>query len=219
MSTFHETAIAAAIAGRLPFAYPVIPAPSSDPGAVGDAVVVAFTGSPGAQIAIQVADPSHLEDGSPTAALTDRLHPVFEAAVAVLGAGTLGEGELVTAASAFTQAGTQVFDMVDAEGRTAARVAVRIDGGRGTSAPSGSQRLSRIAGVEMELVVEIGRTRMPVRDVLSLEPGRVVELDRAAGSPADIKLNGRLIGHGTVVVAEGDFAIRVERILDGAEVG
>ena len=71
--------------------------------------------------------------------------------------------------------------------------------------------------VEMELVVEIGRTRMPVRDVLSLEPGRVVELDRAAGSPADIKLNGRLIGHGTVVVAEGDFAIRVERILDGAE--
>ena len=48
-------------------------------------------------------------------------------------------------------------------------------------------------------------------------PGRAVELDRAAGSPADIKLNGRLIGHGTVVVAEGDFAIRVERILDGAE--
>jgi flagellar motor switch protein FliN/FliY len=45
----------------------------------------------------------------------------------------------------------------------------------------------------------------------------VVELDRAAGSPADIKLNGRLIGYGTVVVAEGDFAIRVERILDGAE--
>lgn len=49
MSTFHETAIAAAIAGKLPFGYPVIPAPSTDPGASGDAVVVTFTGSPGAR--------------------------------------------------------------------------------------------------------------------------------------------------------------------------
>ncbi|WP_144872691.1 FliM/FliN family flagellar motor switch protein [Microbacterium sp. 1.5R] len=217
MSTFHETAVAAAIAGRLPFAFPVIPAPSTDPGAVGDAVAVTFTGTPGARIAIQVVDPSQLEDGSAGAPLADRLHPILEAAVVVLGAGALGDGEVVPAASVFTDAGTQVFDLVDAGGAVVARTAVRIDG----SAPAGQtgpQRLSRIAGVEMELVVEIGRTRMPVRDVLSLEPGRVVELDRAAGSPADIKLNGRLIGHGTVVVAEGDFAIRVERILDGAEV-
>jgi flagellar motor switch protein FliN/FliY len=217
MSTFHETAIAAAIAGKLPFGYPVIPAPSTDPGASGDAVVVTFTGSPGARIAIQVADPSHLEDGSKKAGLADRLHPIFEAAAAVLGTGSLSDGEQVAAADVFTDAGTQVFDMVDADGRVAARAAVRIDGARSSAASAGPQRLSRIAGVEMELVVEIGRTRMPVRDVLSLEPGRVVELDRAAGSPADIKLNGRLIGHGTVVVAEGDFAIRVERILDGAE--
>ena len=216
MSTFHETAIAAAIAGKLPFDYPVIPTPSTDPGASGEAIVVTFAGSPGARLAIQVADPSQLEDGSKTADLADRLHPIFEAAVAVLGTGSLGAGEHVNAAEVFTDAGTQVFDMVDAAGSVVARAAVRIDGARAAS-QTGPQRLSRIAGVEMELVVEIGRTRMPVRDVLSLEPGRVVELDRAAGSPADIKLNGRLIGHGTVVVAEGDFAIRVERILDGAE--
>lgn len=216
MSTFHETAIAAAIAGKLPFGYPVIPAPSTDPGASGDAVVVTFTGSPGARIAIQVVDPSQLEDGSKNAPLTDRLHPIFEAATAVLGSGSLGDGAAVAAADVFTDAGTQVFDMVDADGSVVARASVRIDGAR-SAAAGGPQRLNRIAGVEMELVVEIGRTRMPVRDVLSLEPGRVVELDRAAGSPADIKLNGRLIGHGTVVVAEGDFAIRVERILDGAE--
>ncbi|MGN7949936.1 FliM/FliN family flagellar motor switch protein [Microbacterium sp. 22215] len=216
MSTFHETAIAAAIAGKLPFGYPVIPTPSTDPGASGQAVAVTFTGSPGARLAIQVVDPSQLEDGSKDAPLADRLHPIFEAAVAVLGGGALGDGEQVDAVEVFTDAGTQVFDMVDAAGSVVARAAVRIDGPR-TAASTGPQRLSRIAGVEMELVVEIGRTRMPVRDVLSLEPGRVVELDRAAGSPADIKLNGRLIGHGTVVVAEGDFAIRVERILDGAE--
>ncbi|WP_341957638.1 FliM/FliN family flagellar motor switch protein [Microbacterium sp. LWH13-1.2] len=217
MSTFHETAIAAAIAGKLPFGYPVIPAPSTDPGASGEAVAVTFAGSPGARLAIQVVDPSQLEDGSKNAPLADRLHPIFEAAVAVLGSGALGDGELVDAAGVFTDSGTQVFDMIDAAGSVVARAAVRIDGARAAAASSGPQRLSRIAGVEMELVVEIGRTRMPVRDVLSLEPGRVVELDRAAGSPADIKLNGRLIGHGTVVVAEGDFAIRVERILDGAE--
>ncbi|MEV4734965.1 MULTISPECIES: FliM/FliN family flagellar motor switch protein [unclassified Microbacterium] len=216
MSTFHETAVAAAIAGRLPFGYPVIPAPSTDPGAVGSAIVATFTGTPGARIAIQVLDPSQLEDGSPSAPLADRLHPILEAAVAVLGTGTLAAGEEMPAASVFAEAGTQVFDMVDAAGTVVARAAVRVEGTQ--ASPAGPQRLSRIAGVEMELVVEIGRTRMPVRDVLSLEPGRVVELDRAAGSPADIKLNGRLIGHGTVVVAEGDFAIRVERILDGAEV-
>ncbi len=217
MSTFHATAVAAAIAGKLPFGFPVIPSPSTDPGATGDAVVIPFTGTPGARIAIQIADPARLEDGSADADLVDRLHPIFEAAVAVLGVGVLGAGEVVPAAEVFTDGGTQVFDLVDADGAVVARAAVRIDGDR--AAGSGQpQRLSRIAGVEMELVVEIGRTRMPVRDVLSLEPGRVVELDRAAGSPADIKLNGRLIGHGTVVVAEGDFAIRVERILDGAEV-
>ncbi len=217
MSTFHETAVAAAIAGKLPFDFPVIPAPSSDPGATGDAVAVTFVGTPGARIALQVVDPAQLEDGSPNADLVDRLHPVLEAAVVVLGAGSLGEPSRVDAAEVFTEAGAQVFDLVDAAGTVVARAAVRIDGARSTPA-GGTSGLSRIAGVEMELVVEIGRTRMPVRDVLGLEPGRVVELDRAAGSPADIRLNGRLIGHGTVVVAEGDFAIRVERILDGAEV-
>lgn len=217
MSTFHATAVAAAIAGRLPFAYPVIPTPSTDPGAAGEAISVVFTGTPGARIAIQVADPAQLEDGSASAPLADRLHPVFESAAAVLGAGSLGAGENVDAGRVFTEPGTQVFDLVDAEGTVVARAAVRIEGAGGGAAVSGSQRLSRIAGVEMEFVVEIGRTRMPVRDVLTLEPGRVVELDRAAGSPADIRLNGRLIGHGTVVVADGDFAIRVERILDTAE--
>lgn len=217
MSTFHATAIAAAIAGRMPFDPPVTSRPSTDPGAVGDAVAVAFTGSPGATIAIQVPDPSRLQDGSPTTTLVDRLHPVFEAAVAVLGAGALGIAHEVGAADVFTASGTQVFDLVDADGSIVARAAVRVDDDEHGSPNAAPARLSRIAGVEMELVVEIGRTRIPVRDVLSLEPGRVIELDRAAGSPADITLNGRLIGYGTVVVADGDFAVRVERILDGAE--
>ena len=77
--------------------------------------------------------------------------------------------------------------------------------------------LGRINNVEMALTVEIGRTRMSVRDVLGLEPGAVVELDRSAGAPADVLLNGRLIAHGEVVVVDQDYAVRITRILDVAD--
>jgi flagellar motor switch protein FliN len=69
----------------------------------------------------------------------------------------------------------------------------------------------------MTLTVEIGRTRMSVRDVLGMEPGAVVELDRSAGAPADVLLNGRLIAHGEVVVVDQDYAVRITKILDVAE--
>lgn len=75
-------------------------------------------------------------------------------------------------------------------------------------------KLGRINNVEMSLTVEIGRTRMSVREVLGLEPGAVVELDRSAGAPADILLNGRLIAHGEVVVVDQDYAVRVTKIMD-----
>jgi flagellar motor switch protein FliN/FliY len=68
-------------------------------------------------------------------------------------------------------------------------------------------------GVAMEVTVEIGRTRMSVRDLLALTPGDVLELDRAAGSPADLLVNGRLIARGEVVVVDEDFALRVTEIV------
>ena len=78
--------------------------------------------------------------------------------------------------------------------------------------------LDLLRDVEMELTVELGRTRMAVRDLLSLAPGAVVELDRAAGSPADLLVNGTLIARGEVVVVDEDFGIRITEILSpGAE--
>jgi flagellar motor switch protein FliN/FliY len=65
----------------------------------------------------------------------------------------------------------------------------------------------------MELTVELGRTRMTVRELLGLSPGAVVELDRAAGSPADLLVNGRLIARGEVVVVDEDFAVRITEIV------
>ena len=78
-------------------------------------------------------------------------------------------------------------------------------------------KLSRISNVEMALTVEIGRTRMAVRDVLAMEPGAVIELDRTAGSPADVLLNGRLIAHGEIVVVDQDYAVRITKILDASD--
>jgi flagellar motor switch protein FliN/FliY len=67
--------------------------------------------------------------------------------------------------------------------------------------------------VELSLTVEIGRTRLLMRDVMNLVPGAVLELDRSAGSPADILVNGRIIARGEVVVVDEDYAVRVTEIL------
>jgi len=79
---------------------------------------------------------------------------------------------------------------------------------------AGGRGIEMLHGVEMEVTVELGRTRMPVRDLLALAPGAVLELDRAAGSPADLLVNGRLIARGEVVVVDEDFGLRVTEIIN-----
>jgi flagellar motor switch protein FliN/FliY len=74
--------------------------------------------------------------------------------------------------------------------------------------------IEMLHGVDMEVTVELGRTRMTVRDLLALTPGAVLELDRAAGSPADLLVNGRLIARGEVVVIDEDFGLRLTEIVD-----
>ena len=85
------------------------------------------------------------------------------------------------------------------------------------AAPS-PRGLELLHGVIMDVTVELGRTRMSVRDLLALTPGTVLELDRAAGSPADLLVNGRLIARGEVVVVDEDFGLRVTEILDDSAV-
>jgi len=73
--------------------------------------------------------------------------------------------------------------------------------------------LDMLHDVEMEVSAELGRTRMSVRELLSLSPGAIVELDRAAGSPSDLLVNGRLIARGEVVVVDENFGIRITEIV------
>jgi flagellar motor switch protein FliN len=78
--------------------------------------------------------------------------------------------------------------------------------------------LRRLSGVPMEASVEIGRTSMTVGDTLDLRPGSIVVLDRMAGEPVDLYVNGTLLASGEVVVVDEQFGLRVNEIVEG-EVG
>ena len=73
--------------------------------------------------------------------------------------------------------------------------------------------IDMLRDVEMEVTCELGRTRMTVRQLLALAPGDVVELDRLAGSPADLLVNGTLLARGEVVVVDEAFGLRITEIV------
>jgi len=84
-----------------------------------------------------------------------------------------------------------------------------------TSAPSASEKasLDLLQDVELNLRVELGRTYMQLQDVLDLRKGSVVQLDRPAGDPVDILVNGRLVARGEVLVLNDTFCIRVGELV------
>ena len=74
--------------------------------------------------------------------------------------------------------------------------------------------LSRLYDVPVELAVEIGRTRMTIGQTLELRPGSVVSLNRLAGEPVDLLINGKPIARGEVVVIDEEFGLRVTEVLE-----
>lgn len=84
--------------------------------------------------------------------------------------------------------------------------------------PSGDKAtLELLRDVELDLRIELGRTEMYLEDVLKLRRGAVVSLDKLAGDPVDIYVNGRLIGRGEVLVLNDNFCVRVAELLTGEE--
>jgi flagellar motor switch protein FliN len=185
------------------------------------AVVATFVGDRSADLAIVVGDPSTTDDaaGGVPVAIADLLRPSLEAAAATIGTGLLGEVAEGDARGVFGDPDADVYEL-QIQGGTVAWVAIRLREAAAAPLDTASigERLGRINDVEMALTVEIGRTRMSVREVLSLTPGAVIELDRSVGAPADVLLNGRLIAQGEIVVVDQDFAVRITRIMD-AEAG
>lgn len=84
---------------------------------------------------------------------------------------------------------------------------------------AGPNDLSMLSDVHLAMTVELGRTRMYVEDVLSLQSGAVVELDKAAGDPVDILVNGRPVARGEVLVLDETFCIRISEILSPVDAG
>ena len=74
--------------------------------------------------------------------------------------------------------------------------------------------LSMLLDIPVELHAEIGHASATIRDILHLGVGSVVELDRVAGQPADIIVNGVLIGHGDIVVVNETFGIRITKLVN-----
>ncbi len=80
-----------------------------------------------------------------------------------------------------------------------------------------SRRLDMLLDVPLEVNVELGRTRMTIQDLLQLGPGSVIELDKVAGEPLDILVNGRLVARGEAVVVNDKFGVRITDIVSPQE--
>jgi flagellar motor switch protein FliN len=84
-----------------------------------------------------------------------------------------------------------------------------------TASPTGQPgyNIDLLLGVTLQVAVEIGRTTLPIRDVLALTPGSIIELDKLAGEKVDILINGRPIAQGEVVVVDENFGVRITDVV------
>jgi flagellar motor switch protein FliN/FliY len=209
---------------------------------VGPAVSARFGGTAAGEIAILVSqDLADALQHSPLGELDLALavRPAMESAAGVFGPVVVDPGQVldpqVVLGSLAAKGELVVVPLLDG-GTVRAAVALSLTPWPGSPVAYGLQPITELAAqsapgqpakktgldllhdVEMEVSAELGRTRMSVRELLSLSPGAVVELDRAAGSPADLLVNGRLIARGEVVVIDENFGLRItEIVVPGAE--
>jgi flagellar motor switch protein FliN/FliY len=86
------------------------------------------------------------------------------------------------------------------------------------SIPNGEDvNLEVILDVSVTLALEVGRSKMSIRELLQLTQGSVVELDRLANEPMDVLVNGTLVAHGEIVVVNENFGIRLTDVISPAE--
>jgi flagellar motor switch protein FliN/FliY len=140
--------------------------------------------------------------GDETAMIGDEVGLIGDDPVAV-GAG-LGVGEALFATAAATTA-APAFNAPAFQ-----PLAGEAHGGDGAG-------IDLLLDVSLEVSVELGRTRMTIGELLALRPGSVIELDKLAGEPADILVNGTRIARGEVVVVDEKFGVRVLEVVSPAK--
>jgi flagellar motor switch protein FliN len=87
----------------------------------------------------------------------------------------------------------------------------------GSPASGAGNDISMVLDIPVQLTVELGRTRIPIKNILQLAQGSVVELETLAGEPMDVLVNGYLIAQGEVVVVNDKFGIRLTDIVTPSE--
>lgn len=110
----------------------------------------------------------------------------------------------------------QFAELLEQEQRQRAPAPPAAEAGIPAGVP-GDVNLDVILDVPVTLSMEVGRTRIPIRNLLQLNQGSVVELDRAAGEPLDVFVNGTLVAHGEVVVVNEKFGIRLTDVISPSE--
>jgi flagellar motor switch protein FliN len=194
----------------------------------GQAITARFSGAANGEVAVVVGqDLADALKESPLGELdlTAAVRPALEAAARVFGPVVLDPGQLMepsVALSAIAAKSDAIVVPLMNGGEVGAVIALTLSPWPAEPTPGGVPHRGARAGrggldmlhdVEMEVSAELGRTRMSVRELLGLSPGAIVELDRAAGSPADLLVNGRLIARGEVVVVDENFGIRISEIV------
>lgn len=77
-----------------------------------------------------------------------------------------------------------------------------------------NKNLDLLMDIKLQLTVELGRTELPIKKVLELTRGSIIELEKVAGEPVELYANGKLVAHGEVVVIEDNFGLRITSITD-----
>lgn len=85
-----------------------------------------------------------------------------------------------------------------------------------SAAEISKQSVAALADVDLEVTIELGRSRMRVQDILKLDEGSVVELDKLAGEEVDVFVNDRLVARGQVLVLNEKFCVRISEIVAAA---
>jgi len=117
-----------------------------------------------------------------------------------------------------TDAERQMQEMLDSEEADQPAQPIRpVDMDEVKTVPKGKAdneaNLKLILDIPVEVKVEVGNARITISEILNLAPGAIVELDRTAGSPADVIVNGTKVGHGDVVVVDESYGIRLTKLI------
>lgn len=146
-------------------------------------------------------DVQEAADGTLTA---DALDALMAAADAEQAAMAMEDAAPPDASGAFETGASSLFESLDAAN---ARPAANAD------APG----LSRVRDIPLEVTVELGRTHLLIKDILDLNAGSIIELDKIAGEPVDLFANGLLVARGEVVVIDDNFGVRVTEIITASD--